>query len=384
MNLHRIRTLVIKESREILRDRLFFGLALVVPPVLMLVLGYGLTTDIEDIPIAILDEDRTPLSREYAHKFIASRYFDFRGYLQHEGELDGLVLGSRVRAVLVIPPDFQRDLHRGRTVAVQSIASGTVVQQAETVGGYIEATTAAFSREVAAVHLARERGLTRAAAETRLAPIRLQVRFLYNEPLDSRWNIVPGIMMIILMFTLPLLTAVSIVREKETGSIDNVYASTLTAGEFLTGKLLPYWLLAIFNGLLLWAIVTQIYLVPFRGSPWVFVLALMLFALCNTAMGLIVSLLVRTQIAAILTMMVLTLIPAVLFSGVFTPLESLGVAGRFQSRLLPATYFYEIAQVSFLRGLGFEAARGPLFMLAIYASVLLWGGWWWFTKRPSR
>ena len=384
MNLRRTATLALKESREILRDRLFFGLAMVVPVTLMLVLGYGLTTDMEDVPIAILDYDRSPLSREYAHKFIDSRYFDFRGYLERAAQIDPAITGERVRVVLVIPPRFQRDLRRGRAVAVQSIAGGTVVQPAETVGGYVQATTAAFSQQQAVEYLARREGLSLSAAEARLAPVRLQVRFLYNEPLDSRWGIVPGLMMIVLMFTLPLLTAVSIVREKETGSIDNIYASTLPPAEFLAGKLVPYWALAVFNGLVLWAIATLLYGVPFRGSPWLFLAAIVLFALCNTALGLIVSLLVRSQIGAILVMIVVTLVPAILFSGVFTPLESLGTAGQIQSRLLPATYFYRIAQASFLKGLGWEIIWQDVAMLGLYGFLLLLLGRWFFTKRPKR
>ncbi|TVS17723.1 MAG: ABC transporter permease [Planctomycetaceae bacterium] len=384
MNLQRVATLARKESREILRDRLFSVLAIVVPATLMLTLGYGLTTDMEDVPIAILDHDRTPLSREYAHKFIGSRYFDFRGYLQRERQIDPLITAERVRVVVVIPPRFQSDLRHGRTVAVQSVVSGTVVQPAETVGGYVQATTAAFSQELAAQHLARREGLSRPTAEGRLAPVQLQARFFYNEPLDSRWGIVPGLMMIILMFTLPLLTAVSIVREKESGAIDNVYASNLTPAEFLAGKAIPYWILAVLNGLLLWGIVTLLYGVPFRGSPLAFLTALVLFCLCTTGLGLIVSLLVRSQIAAILVMIVLTLVPAVLFSGVFTPLDSLGTAGQFQSRLLPATYFNLIAQASFLKGLGFRAIWLEIATLGVYAAILLSIGWWQFTKRPKR
>ncbi len=384
MKLQRVATLARKESREILRDRLFFVLALVVPATLMITLGYGLTTDMEDVTIAVLDHDRTPLSREYAHKFIGSRYFDFRGYLQRERQIGPLITAERVRVVLVIPPRFQSDLRHGRAVAVQSVVSGTVVQPAETVGGYVRATTAAFSQQLAAAHLARREGLSRPAAEGRLNPVQLQSRFFYNEPLDSRWGIVPGLMMIILMFTLPLLTAVSIVREKESGAIDNVYASTLTPAEFLAGKLIPYWSLAIFNGLLLWGIVTQVYGVPFRGDPLAFLAALVLFCLCTTALGMIVSLLVRSQIAAILVMIVVTLVPAVLFSGVFTPLDSLGAAGQFQSRLLPATYFNLVAQASFLKGLSFAAVWRETATLGAYAAILLFIGWCQFTKRPKK
>jgi ABC-2 type transport system permease protein len=377
-------TLARKESREILRDRLFFVLAIVVPAILMLTLGYGLTTDMEDVPIAILDHDHTSLSREYTHKFIGSRYFDFRGYLQREQQIDRLIAAERVRVVVVIPPRFQSDLRQGRTVAVQSVVGGTVVQPAETVCGYVQATTAAFSQQLTTTHLARREGLLRPAAEGRLAPVRLQTRFFYNEPLDSRWGIIPGLMMIILMFTLPLLTAVSIVREKESGAIDNVYASNLTPAEFLAGKFIPYWILAVLNGLLLWGIVTLLYGVPFRGSPLAFLAALVLFCLCTTGLGLIVSLLVRSQIAAILVMIVLTLVPAVLFSGVFTPLDSLGAAGQFQSRLLPATYFNRIAQASFLKGLGFQDVWRETATLGVYAAILLSIGWWQFTKRPKR
>lgn len=383
MNFRRTVALAHKEWREIVRDRFFLMLAFFVPPTLMIILGFGLTNDLENIPFAIVDQDRTPTSREYGRKFIDSRYFRFRGYLDHEREILELISDDRVRFVLVIPPQFQRRVRSGRKAPVQAILDGTVPSRADTIGGYVGATSQAFTRRLAEQQFARRQGALPGPAASTVEPVVLQIRYFYNEPLNSRWGIVPGVMMLMLMFVPPMLTAVSIVREKESGAIDNVYSSTLSRAEFLIGKFIPYAAVSSVNALLLWFMAVVFFGVPFRGNAPAFLAVLIAFVMCTTAMGLIVSLLVRSQIAAILVMLVVTLIPTLLYSGVFSPISSLGAAGQFVSRVLPATYFYRIVQDSFLKGRGPSVYWSDALVLVGFVIGLLMIGCWLFRKRPD-
>ena len=383
MNVRRVTTLVIKEVREITRDRLLFSLAFIVPPVIMLVIGFGVTTDVRDIPLVILDYDRTEMSRELAHKFKDSRYFDFKGYMRHESDIQRLITDNRARAAIVIPHRFHERLRSGRPAKVQTIIDGSIPSQAETVSGYVSSVIAHFSGQQLARYVSREWGISHAAAAGVTRPISLHTRFLYNEAMTSRWAIGPGSIMTVLAFVPPILASVGVVREKENGSIDNVYSSTLRREEFVLGKLIPYMLLSSISFFMLWALALIIFQVPFRGSPLLFALTGILYVTCTTLMGMIISFFVRSQIAAVLLAVIATLMPTLQYSGMIVPLSSLSQAGQFQARLLPSSYFYEGIQASFLKGVGVSEMWPVILALTIYASVLYALCCFKFSKRPK-
>ena len=382
MNAKRILAVALKEWREILRDRLFFALAFVVPPALMLIFGYGFSLDVENVPFAVVDYDRTPLSREYAYRFIGSRYFDFEGYAANERELDPLLKDSRIRAAIVIPPGFQKTLRAGGAAHVQSFIDGTIPSRAQTTKGYVAAINENFSMASLAQHVSRLRGLPLDQARERVQPVSLEVRYLYNQSAKSIWSIAPKLIMLVMIFAPPLLTAVGIVREKETGSIYNIYASTVSRGEFLLGKLAPYVAISVVNVVVLWLLATQLFGAPFKGNPLFFFLASVLFVVCTTGIGLLVSLLVRTQLAATVVTAVLTMVPALDYSGFLMPVESLAGEGGVEARLLPAMYYTNIVVGSFLKGVGFEVLWVDLLALAGYTVALFVAGYLLFHKRP--
>lgn len=382
MNAKRMLAVAHKEWREILRDRLFFTLAFVVPPALMLIFGFGLSLDVEKVPFAVVDYDRTPLSRDYAYGFIGSRYFDFKGYATNERELDPLLKDNRIRAAIVIPPGFHKNLRMGRAAHVQSIIDGTIPSRAQTIKGYVAAINGHFGTELLAQHVSRLRGLPLEQARERVQPLSLEVRYLYNQSAKSIWSVAPKLIMLIMIFVPPLLTAVSIVREKETGSIYNIYASTVSRGEFLLGKLAPNVLISIANIGVLWLLATQYYGAPFKGDPLFFFLASVLFVICTTGIGLLVSLLVRNQLAAIVLTLVTTMIPALDYSGFLMPVESLAGDGKIIASLLPAIYYTNIVVGSFLKGIGIEVLWGDLLVLAAYTVALFAAAYFLFSKRP--
>lgn len=371
MNLIRIKALVYKEWREILRDRLFFSLAFIVPISMMLIFGYGIKMDVENIPFAVLDQDRTAMSRDYLHLFMDSRYFDYKGHVRSERELEPLLADSDIRFAIIVPPKFQENLKAGRPMAVQSLIDGTFPFRTSTSKGYVIAINNAFNGKLLAGFISRKMGIPPEQAAALAQPVTVQLRYLYNQELKSIWSIAPCMMMFILLMTPPFLTALGVVREKENGSIYNIYSSTVTRAEFLIGKLLPYLGISIINVIILWLMAVLVFAAPFKGDPLFFFLASVIYVSCTTGIGLLVSLFARTQVAAMMITVIVTIVPAVLYSGLLVPIASMDAASQFEAHLFPAMYYTDIALGSFLKGIGMGQLWGRVGALLLY-TVLLW------------
>lgn len=382
MNLRRVAALASKEWRETIRDRIFLSLAFLLPILWLVVFGYGLVLDVENIPFAVLDRDRSDLSRDYLYRFFESRYFSFQGYLGSEDEADSLLQRARIRMAVVVPEHFQMRLLAGRPVTVQTLLDGTFPLNTDIAKGYVIAINNAFTEELLVDYLSRARAVARERARELVQPVRLEVRYLYNQEVRSTWSMVPALVMFTLMFASPLLTALGVVREKESGSIYNLYCSTVSRMEFLAGKLAPYVCISAVNAVILWIMATLHFGVPFKGNLLFFFLASLLFVLCSTGIGLLVSLLVRTQMAALIITIILAMVPTILFSGLLVPVSSLGRGAQIQAHLFPAMYYTNILRGSFLKGVGLEVLWMDVLALAVYAVLLLVIGYWLFTKRP--
>jgi len=382
MNVSRIKAIAYKEWREILRDRLFFALAFVVPAALMLIFGYGLSLDVENIPFAVVDHDRSDMSRDYLHRFIDSRYFNYKGHVSSERELDPLLADSDIRFAIIIPPKFQQNLLASRPVAVQSLIDGTVPFRTATSKGYVIAINAAFNGELLVGYISRRLGVSLEQAAAMAQPVGIKLRYLYNPEVKNVWSMASALMMFVLVVTPPFLTALGVVREKENGSIYNIYASTVTRGEFLIGKLAPYVGISVINIIILWLMATLLFGAPFKGDPLFFFIASIIYVICTTGIGLLVSLIVRTQVAAMMLTVVVTIVPSVLYSGLLVPIASMDPQGRFEAHLFPAMYYTDIALGSFLKGIGLEQLWDRVLVLAIYAVVLWILSYLLFHKRP--
>ena len=371
MNINRVKVLAFKEWREILRDRLFLSLAFVVPISMMLVFGYGIKMDVENIPFAILDQDRSAMSRDYLHQFIDSRYFDYQGDVENEDEIDNLIAGSKIRFAIIVPPKFQETLLSGRPIAVQSLIDGTFPFRTSTSKGYVAAINNAFNTQLLTAYISQKMGVTAEQAAAFMSPIKIQLRYLYNQELRSIWSIAPAMMMFILLMTPPFLTALGVVREKESGSIYNIYSSTVTRGEFLIGKLFPYVVISCMNVVILWLIAIFAFGAPFKGDPVFFFIASVIYVTCTTGIGLLVSLFSKTQVSAMMMTVVVTIVPAVLYSGLLVPIASMDAASQFEAHLFPAMYYTDIVLGSFLKGIGIEQLWTRVAALLLY-TIILW------------
>ena len=367
MNLTRVFTVAQREWREILRDRIYFLLAFLLPVMLMLVFGYGMSQDIENIAFAVVDEDHTQMSRDYAHHFIESRYFSFKGYLPDAEAADRLLAKRKLRVVIVIGPRFAEQLRAGRAAQVQTLIDGTFTTSTRTIQAYVEAINLAANANIRGGYLARRLGLAPERVADLLRPVQLEVRYLYNQEVRSIWAVAPGLIMLILMLVPPLLMALSVVREKETGAIYNVCSSTITRAEYLTGKLLPSVAISCVNAVILWLLATRYFGAPFKGSLFFFGVSTLLYILCTTALGLLISLLVRTQQAAMIISVVMSIIVSIQFSGLITPVSSLTDANYAFAHAFPAMYYNTMVKGAFLKAIGFEVLWPQLLIFVCYA-----------------
>ncbi|MFZ1842906.1 MAG: ABC transporter permease [Nitrospira sp.] len=375
--------MALKEWKETTRDRLFLLLAFLLPALWLVVFGYGLNLDVENIPFAVLDRDRSELSRDYLHRFMQSRYLSFQGYADDERALDRLLTETKIRAAIIVPERFQEQLAAGEPASVQTLLDGTFPLHTDIAKGYVIAINQAFTEERLIEYLRRTRGLTQEQADALVRPLTVEVRYLYNEEVRSTWSMVPALVMFTLMLASPLLTALGVVREKETGSIYNIYSSTVSRAEFLTGKLLSYIVISLVNVCVLWLMAVGLFQVPFKGSFLLFFSASVLFVCCTTGIGLLISLLVQTQMAALIITMVVAMIPTILFSGLLVPVASLTRGAKVQAHLYPAMYYTNIVRGSFLKGVGADVLWTDLLALAMFAVALSGLTYRLFTKRPK-
>jgi ribosome-dependent ATPase len=355
------------EFLELMRDpvRLFF--ALFGTLLLMLTLGYGVTMDVEDLHFAVLDRDQTPQSRSYIQNLSGSRYFLEQPAISSSSELDRRMQNGELSVALEIPSGFGHDLKRGDTVQIAVWIDGAMPFRAETISGYINGMHRGYL-----IQQAREESGHIPA----LSAVNIEMRFRYNQDFKSLYAMVPAIIPLLLVFIPSILMALSVVREKELGSITNFYSSPVTRLEFLFGKQLPYIVISMlgFFGLVLLAI--TLFDIPLKGSFITLTAGALLFVITTTGMGLLMSAFTRTQIAALAGTAVLTLLPTVSFSGLQDPVSSLEGVGALISHVFPATYFINISRGIFSKALAFDdlsfdfMALGLLVIVITFLSML--------------
>ncbi len=383
MNWKTIWTLSRKEWIEIWRDRVYFVMAFVFPMVMMMVLGFGLSFDVEKMPFAIVDYDHSDESREYAYKFISSRYFDYKGHLKKEQEADPLLDRADVRFVLLIPPEFSKRLRQGRVAEVQALIDGMFTYRASMVTGYVSAITGHFNTELMQDWAMKTQGMTEQQLDGLLSPVKLETRYLYNNELKSIWSTGSGMIIMVMLVAPAMLAALGVVREKETGSIFNIYVSTVTRSEFITGKLLPYILISYINITLLCLAAVFIFGAPFKGDVSLLVVANLFYVTSAAGIGLLVSTFVKSQAAAALIAMLGTMIPAMMYSGLMMPVASMSAEAMVEAHSFPAMYQLEIVWGVFLKGQGWAELWPNIFILIGFCLVYWLLAVWRFRKRVS-
>jgi ribosome-dependent ATPase len=351
-----------RESLELRRDPIRATLALLGSVILMFVIGYGINMDVNNLSFAVLDRDDTTVSRDYTLQLAGSRYFTERPPITDYADLDRRMRNGEISLAIEIPPRFARDVARGRAVEIGAWIDGAMPARAETVRGYVQGVHQAWLTQKA----------RQIYGDAALAgSFQLAIRYRYNPDIQSLVAMVPAVIPLLLMMIPAMLAVLSVVREKELGSIINFYVTPVTRLEFLLGKQLPYIGLAMANFVMLTAFAIFVFRVPFTGSLLTFTAAAFLYVMTTTGMGLVISSFMNSQIAAIFGTALLTLIPAVQYSGIVDPVSSLQGAGALIGSLYPTTYFVTISRGTFSKALDFDNLWTDFVPLLIATPVLL-------------
>jgi ABC-2 type transport system permease protein len=365
-----------KEARLLLRDPAYLGLAFAVPFLLLLLLGYQLSLDVKGLLVAVVDHDRSPWSRDYVDALVHSEYFALVGRLDDAAQGHEWIRRGRARVVVDIPPGFGRRLSAGEPAQVGVVVDGSFPIRGQIVVGYVEAVSAIYNEHALARWLA-ERG--RAAGP--LWPVRMDVSVWYNPTLESKNFIIPSLLVIIMTIFPPLLSALLIVRERETGTILNLYCSPAARGDIVIGKALPYVAVSFLDYAVIFAASVWLFEVRFVGSVWVLSAGALLYSICTIGVGLVISVLTRTQLAAMLATFIVAVTPAFTFSGIFAPVASQDAVGQLVARLIPATYFVDVVRGSYLKGGGAAPYLADLGLLALYSAAVYLAAWLCLRKR---
>lgn len=343
------------EALELRRDPIRAALALVGSIILLFIIGYGISMDVEDLSFAVLDRDQTTTSRDYTLNIAGSRYFIERPPILDYDDLDRRMRSGELTLALEIPPGFGRDIARGQNVEIGAWIDGAMPMRAETVRGYVQG-----------MHGQWLAGRTGAEGL-----ISIETRFRYNPDVESIVAMVPAVIPMLLLLIPAMLAALSVVREKELGSIVNLYVTPVTKLEFLLGKQLPYIALAMLNFLLLTLLAVTVFGVPMNGSFSALATGALIYVFSATAMGLLMSSFMRSQIAAIFGTAVATMIPAIQFSGMIDPVSSLEGMGALIGQIYPTTHFLTISRGTFSKALSFADLQASFLPLLITGPVLI-------------
>ena len=352
----------LRETLELRRDPVRATMALLGTAILMFVFGYGISLDVENLTYAVLDHDQTTLSQNYALNLSGSRYFVERPPLTDYADLDRRMRAGALSLAIEIPPNFARDIKRGNPVQIGAWVDGAMPRRAETVQGYVLGMHQGWLQDMAIHRLGQDKPAGLATIAT---------RFRYNPDVKSLPAMVPAVIPMLLLMIPAMLAALSVVREKELGSIINLYVTPVTRSEFLLGKQLPYVVLAMLNYFLMTLLAVTVFDVPVKGSFLALTTGALLFVIFSTGFGLFASTFTRSQIAAMFVTMIGTMIPAIQFAGMLNPVSSLEGFGAVIGRIYPASHMLTISRGVFNKALGFSGLHASFWPLLLAVPVIL-------------
>ena len=349
-----------KEMRQIARDKRTLAILLFLPAFFLLLFGFALSWDLRNVRIAVDDRDNSPASRALVSAFVSSEYFELVSSIRGDEQLNRLMDTNQIRAALVIPAGFARDLDRGLTVPVQILLNGDNANTATTVMGY-------------ATSIVQTESARRLAASTGMAapPIRVEPRIWYNPQLRSTLFLVPGLIAYLAMITAVVSTALSVVREKERGTIEQIRMAPLDTFSFIGGKTVPYFVISLVSELIIVVAAMALFDLPMRGSWPLLIFALSLFLVGALGLGLLVSTIAESQQVAFQIAVLASFLPTLMLSGFIFPIASMPAALQAITYVVPAKYFLIALRGILLKGVGLETIGKELVALAVFATIVL-------------
>ncbi|MBU1708184.1 ABC transporter permease [bacterium] len=353
----RLFAIIKKECFHILRDPRSLGIVVLMPLLMVLIFGYAINLDLKNIPIAVVDNDHSADSRRLISTFTQSGYFEVRFYPAQAADFEALFRAGKIKGGVTIPRGFAASMATQFETPVQIIVDGSDGNVGQTILQYSEAILMDFSARI--------------VPQQMQIPVDLRPRFWYNESLQSANFIVPGLVAVILMMISALLTSITIAREKETGTLEQLLAAPVHPVEIIVGKVVPYIALALLDGLIIIGAGLLIFDVPFRGSPMVLLMGTMIYLYPCLALGLLISTISRTQQVAMMQALIITILPSVMLSGFIFPVASMPKLHQFISSIIPATYYLRIIRGVLLKGVDATALAPQALILLVIGTVLM-------------
>jgi ABC-2 type transport system permease protein len=354
-----------KEFLHVLRDPRSLGMGIAMPMVLLLLFGYALTLDVDRVPLVVWDQSQSPASREFLSRLAASRYFAIRRQISNYRELEQAIDSGQALAGLVMPSDFARQVESGRTACAQLILDGSDSNTATIAAGYAEAVTRGYSEEIV-LHTLR-----RAGARKPDPPLEVRLRAWFNDDMQSRNYLVPGLIAVLMMIVAALLTSLTVAREWERGTMEQLLSTPVKGAELILGKLLPYFTVGMLDVVLAVLLGEFLFAVPLRGSLALLFLMAGVFLLGALSMGLLISIVAKSQLLANQMAMLLTFVPAYLLSGLIFAIPNMPKPIQAVTYLIPARYFVSLLRSLYLKGVGLDILALEAALLAAFAVAVL-------------
>jgi drug efflux transport system permease protein len=365
MKLQRIKAVAKKEFLHVLRDPRSLIMGIAIPLLLLFLFGYALTLDVDNVPLIVWDQSGTHASRDLVSRFSGSRYFSLRRHTDNYREIERAIDSREALIALVIPVDFARRIAAGKKAPVQAILDGSDPNTATTALGYAEAVTRSYSREIALSQALHHGG------QTSITQLDVRPRVWFNDDLISKNYIYPGLIAVIMMVIAALLTSLTVVREWETGTMEQLISTPLRGPELIVGKLIPYFTIGVFDLLLSVLVGEFAFAVPLRGSLWLLFGMSVVFLAGALSLGVLISVAARSQLLASQLALVATMLPAFLLSGFIFPIDNMPLPIRVITHIITARYFVTILRGIYLKDVGLGVLAGEALFLAVFTIVVI-------------
>jgi len=378
MKARRVWAITRKEFIHVIRDPRSLAIAVAMPMLLLLLFGYALTLDVDNVPTVVWDQSESPASREFVSRFEGSRYFSLRARLRNYGEIERAIDSRLALVALVIPTDFARLVESGRPAAVQLIVDGSDSNTATLAISYAEAVAQTYSEDLAIrPSFARRSGLREGGMTRRLGgrvsppPLDLRPRVWFNSDMESRNYIIPGLIAVIMMVIAAFLTSLTVAREWERGTMEQLISTPVKGNELILGKLIPYFLIGFLDVLLAVLMGEFLFQVPLRGSVALLFGVSAVFLAGTLSLGMLISIVAKNQLLANQVALVLTFLPSFLLSGFIYAIANMPRPIQVLTHVVPARYFVALLKSIYLKGVGLEIVAMEAFLLAIFGAAVV-------------
>lgn len=365
MSLRRLLAIARKEFLHIRRDPRSMGMAVAIPMLLILLFGYALTLDVDNVPIAVWDQSVSPESRELVSRFDGSRYFDVRLRAEGYPDIERAIEAGQVMAAVVIPRDFSARMSTGRVAAVQFLIDGSDSNTATIALGYAESVTLGYSRDIAF------RGARVGGTDTLRDPLEVRPRVWFNADMKSKNYIIPGLIAVIMMVIAALLTSLTVAKEWETGTMEQLISTPIRARELVLGKLLPYFAVGMLDVLIAVGMGEFLFQVPLRGSVALLFGMAAVFLAGALSMGMVISIVTKSQLLASQLAMVLTFLPSFLLSGFMYNIGNMPKSIQVVTYIIPSRYFVTLLKGIYLKGAGLSVLLGEAALLTVFGVTMV-------------